>query len=260
MIVLEELESLCHPLRDIRRLYHESIEPYRQSLWSYAYRLTGSAWDAEDLVQETLLRAFASLPKLWQPLFPRAYLFRIATNFWINECRKRHIDVDSYSEEDGFVDQDSDPFVVREAIAALAGMLPPRQAAVVLLIEAFVDAFNQRDADGIARLLNVEAVNDIVHVAEEIGRETIRKDSLTGWANDPLPMKGEYGVLWGKPVVIVTTKSEEIEQLYTIIELSLSLEGNEIMSKRDYYFCQDLLIKAGESLQLPVHLNGYIHS
>ncbi|QGQ98665.1 hypothetical protein EHS13_29170 [Paenibacillus psychroresistens] len=34
----------------------------------YCKAMTGSPWDAEDLVQETLLKTYAVLPKLWQPL------------------------------------------------------------------------------------------------------------------------------------------------------------------------------------------------
>ncbi|MEX1030458.1 MAG: RNA polymerase sigma factor [Paenibacillaceae bacterium] len=83
------------------------------------------------------ISAFAALPKLWQPLYPKAYLFRIATNTWLNQCRKRQIDIDSNETVDIASTNDSDPFIVHEAIAVLARVLPPRQAAVLFLIDVF---------------------------------------------------------------------------------------------------------------------------
>ncbi|WP_432767210.1 RNA polymerase sigma factor [Rossellomorea marisflavi] len=52
-----DLESLGSPLRDLEREFKEKIEPYRSDLWRYCRTLTRSPWDAEDLVQDTLLRA-----------------------------------------------------------------------------------------------------------------------------------------------------------------------------------------------------------
>lgn len=84
-----DLESLGSPLRDLEREFKEKIEPYRSDLWRYCRTLTRSPWDAEDLVQDTLLRAFSLLPKLYQPIESKAYLFRIATNRWIDQRRKQ---------------------------------------------------------------------------------------------------------------------------------------------------------------------------
>lgn len=83
-----ELEQLTEPARQLRAHFEQEIEPYRRELWRYCLRLSGSVWDAEDLVQETMQRALAKLAELWQPVNPRAYLFRIATNAWLD--RRRH--------------------------------------------------------------------------------------------------------------------------------------------------------------------------
>ncbi|HLN62934.1 MAG TPA: RNA polymerase sigma factor, partial [Symbiobacteriaceae bacterium] len=88
---LEELES---PLRQLRQRFEDLTEPCRPDLWRYCLRLTGSPWDAEDLVQETLARAFARMAQYWQPLEARPYLFRIATNTWIDARRRARLPLD----------------------------------------------------------------------------------------------------------------------------------------------------------------------
>lgn len=75
--------------------YLDTIEPLRAPLHAYGLRLTGSVWDAEDLVQETLLKGFAMIGRgdLHGPggpvAHPRAYLFRTATNLWLDGQRRR---------------------------------------------------------------------------------------------------------------------------------------------------------------------------
>ena len=65
------------------------IEPERPRLFRSCRKLTGSVWDAEDLVQSTLLKAFGSIALLddesirWGP-----YLARVASNDWIDQKRK----------------------------------------------------------------------------------------------------------------------------------------------------------------------------
>lgn len=67
----------------------ERTEPLRPSLHRYCRTLTGSLWDAEDLVQDTLLRAFAKLGEIHHEIAsPRAYLLRIASNLWIDRMRR----------------------------------------------------------------------------------------------------------------------------------------------------------------------------
>jgi RNA polymerase sigma-70 factor (ECF subfamily) len=64
--------------------------PLRPDLHRYCLRLTGHLWDAEDLAQETMLRAFATLGSVHHSIqSPRAYLLRVATNTWIDALRRR---------------------------------------------------------------------------------------------------------------------------------------------------------------------------
>ncbi len=72
-----------------RATFVEDTEPFMASLYSTAVRLTGNRADAEDLVQETYLKAFRSYESFQEGTNLRAWLFRILTNSHINRYRAR---------------------------------------------------------------------------------------------------------------------------------------------------------------------------
>src|SRR5262245_6532468 len=71
---------------------HQLIDAHYQALYRYAYRLSGSAADAEDLTQEAFGKALARLPQLRDPDRVKAWLFRILRNAYLHKVRdqKRH--------------------------------------------------------------------------------------------------------------------------------------------------------------------------
>jgi RNA polymerase sigma-70 factor (ECF subfamily) len=70
----------------------ELVDAHYDSLYRYAYRLSGSAADAEDLTQETFGKALARLPQLRDPDRARGWLFRILRNAYLHRARdeRRH--------------------------------------------------------------------------------------------------------------------------------------------------------------------------
>ena len=129
-------------LREAWYRYLDTIEPIRPVLYRYCRRITGHIWDAEDLLQDTLLRGFGAIGRgevtseLAQVKGPRAYLFRIATNLWIDQVRRREFhpgdpDVPGSSPA---ADQSIE---TREAATVLMSSAAPQERAAVVLKDVF---------------------------------------------------------------------------------------------------------------------------
>ena len=169
------------------------LEEHRRELTGYCYRMLGSAFEAEDAVQETLVRAWRSFDRFEGRAALRSWLYRIATNVCLDllQGRKRRAvpmdfgpaqtapDVPGPMQPEAtwlmpipdgsVVAPDADPAealqareTIRLAFVAALQHLPPRQRAVLILREVL-----RWKADEVAELLDttVASVNSALQRA-----------------------------------------------------------------------------------------------
>jgi RNA polymerase sigma-70 factor (ECF subfamily) len=127
------------------RAFRELVEPYRRALLVHAYRMLGSVDDAEDVAQDTLLRAWRALGRFEPRASLHTWLFRIATNACLDEIERRPRrpePVDPFPDElrgeaDSLIYEPSARYALREgmelALLAAIQLLPGRQRAVLIL-------------------------------------------------------------------------------------------------------------------------------
>ncbi|MFP5347037.1 MAG: sigma-70 family RNA polymerase sigma factor [Actinomycetes bacterium] len=190
------------------------LEQYRRELTGYCYRMLGSPFDAEDAVQDTMVRAWRGLSGFDGRSSLRSWLYRIATNVCfdtLSGSKRRAMPVDlspsasppvvsSLGEPlpertwlepapDGLLlPEDGDPAEVavaresvRLAFVAALQHLPAKQRAVLILREVL-----RWKADEVAELLDTSVAS--VNSALQRARATIssRQLSMPGAAPDPL--------------------------------------------------------------------------
>jgi RNA polymerase sigma-70 factor (TIGR02960 family) len=80
-------QTLAHARTGDEDAFRELTDPYRRELQAHIYRIVGSALDAEDLLQETLLAAWRGLERFEGRASVRAWLYRIATNRSLDALR-----------------------------------------------------------------------------------------------------------------------------------------------------------------------------
>lgn len=128
--------SLASVLRSSWHGFLDTYEPLRSDLYRYCRHLTRSPWDAEDLAQDTIARAFVTLGQMGEPpANPRAWLFRVASNLWLDQVRRRRRDIAPEAEGEGA--SATDARATREAAGTLLGQLAPQERAAVVLKDVF---------------------------------------------------------------------------------------------------------------------------
>lgn len=142
----------------VRASWHrfaDLFEPLRGELYRYCRHLTRSPWDAEDLAQDTMSRAFATLGRMGSvPPNPRAWLFRVASNSWLDHVRRPRLAVDPAPAAP------QPPIELRDAAGTLLVQLAPQERAAVVLKDAF--DFSLEEAAGILGT-SVGAVKAALH-------------------------------------------------------------------------------------------------
>ena len=193
------------------------VERYRRELHVHCYRMLGSFEDAEDLVQETFLRAWRKRRSFQGRSTFRAWLYRIATNACVDAIARRaprsaHAEtagpgppseipwLQPYPDEllEGIPAGDDEPDVAvvdRETIelAFLVAIqhLPPRQRAVLIMRDVL-----DWSAKETASLLNVSvaAVNSALQRARKALKEHLPERRLE-WAPEAKATEGERRLL-----------------------------------------------------------------
>jgi RNA polymerase sigma-70 factor, ECF subfamily len=162
------LPPLSAEVRTSWQRFLDTFEPLRPALYRYCRHLTHDAWDAEDLVQETLSRAFVTLGTVFSNFpEPRAWLFRVASNTWIDQVRRSRLErLQAAANVDDGAPQLQDPRANREAAATLLALLSPQQRAAVVLKDVF-----DFSLDEIASML--ETTPNAVKGALHRGRERL---------------------------------------------------------------------------------------
>jgi RNA polymerase sigma-70 factor, ECF subfamily len=122
--------------------YGRLVAPHRAELHAHCTRMLGCAHDAEDVLQETLLRAWRGLDRFEQRSSLRSWLYRIATNCALTVLQRRRATIVPYEAEGpaDAADLEADAQArdgLERALLVAHAHLPPRQRTVLILREAF---------------------------------------------------------------------------------------------------------------------------
>jgi RNA polymerase sigma-70 factor (ECF subfamily) len=89
---IEEVVDAADVPEDRRTLFQRQALPFVDQLYAAALRMTRNPADAQDLVQETFVKAFSAFGQFQQGTNLKAWLYRILTNTFINSYRKKQRD------------------------------------------------------------------------------------------------------------------------------------------------------------------------
>jgi RNA polymerase sigma-70 factor (ECF subfamily) len=132
----QNLDALSDDVKSSWHRFLDVFEAMRPELYRYCRYLARSPWDAEDLVQDALMRAFVTLGTVFGELpEPRAWLFRVASNLWIDRVRRSRFEL--AIEAPAQVSAEPDPRGPREAAGTLLVRLSPQERAAVVLKDVF---------------------------------------------------------------------------------------------------------------------------
>jgi RNA polymerase sigma-70 factor (ECF subfamily) len=124
---------------DVRSSWHRFLDVFeklRPELYRYCRHLTRTPWDAEDLAQDALMRAFVQLGTMFHEVpNPRAWLFRVASNLWIDRVRRRDLErTVALPQPAEDAPEHRGP---REVAGSILSQLAPQERAAVVLKDVF---------------------------------------------------------------------------------------------------------------------------
>jgi len=210
------------------------LEQHRSELTAYSYRMLGSPFEAEDAVQETMIRAWRAYDRFEGRAALRSWLYRIATNVCLDmlngrERRARPMDLGPAREPieanlntlpevtwlqpvpDAMVADPAEVAVERDTIklAFVAALqhLPPRQRAVLILREVL-----RWQASEVAELLETTVAS--VNSALQRARETISASEMT--ASSPAELSDEDRALLER--YVEAFQQYDVEALTALIQ------------------------------------------
>ncbi|WP_274653124.1 RNA polymerase sigma factor [Paenibacillus humicola] len=152
--------------------FEDVIKPHMGPLRTYCLYLTASKWEAEDLLQEALLRAFQMYRKKGEFQHPRSLLYKITRNLHIDLCRRRRgvtVPIEEAMEQPH---HDQNYASVRGLLEWLTESLSEREVDMLMLAEVFRYTY-QDIADELR--CSVPAVKMVLHRS----KQALRKQAET---------------------------------------------------------------------------------
>lgn len=120
--------------------FDDLLDRYQTEIYRFALQLTGNRPDADDLYQETMLKAYRAFGRLDGAAHQRAWLYTIASNTFRSD-RRKHGRIDSLDDQTSLIIPDEEPdhaasldarALLRE-VAAFVDRLPPKQRIALVL-------------------------------------------------------------------------------------------------------------------------------
>lgn len=281
---LDELTHLNAARAGDQEAFKHLIDPYRRQLLVHCYRILGSFEDAEDMLQETLIRVWKHLKSFEGRSSLRAWLYKVATNTSLDALdrrRVRGIPKELYARGDpsqplpapvhevNWVELLSDEWIddqpdiypearyeVRESItlAFIAALqkLPGRQRAAILLCD--VMGWNSSEAAEILDI-SIGAVNSALQRARQSLKQTDRKTIPTRMDGKMSALLEQYVAAWesADSVALIAVLREDVA--LTMPPLPVWFEGREDVKA----FLDGYLFKSGTQFKVKleaVHING----
>jgi RNA polymerase sigma-70 factor, ECF subfamily len=242
--------SVSHDSIHLRDVGPEDLEPYRRELTGYCYRMLGSVFEADDAVQEAMVRAWKAMDGFEGRSSLRSWLYRIATNVCLDMLRGRErralaMDLGPSGTADSFLGatrpenawvtpipdgrvlpEDGDPAElatakesIKLAFVTALQHLPPKQRAVLILREVL-----RWQATEVAELLDttVASVNSALQRARATLAERDVDESTVG------PVSADQQEL--------LTRYVDAFERYDISSLVALLREDAVMSMPPYDF------------------------